>query len=166
MTLHLSRPAILALTVVATNVLACGGNEPALEPYFERVATIKGSMSEAMDALDRQLEALDDDDTEGLSNVVADLSQIIRDAIEEVRGLKAPEEAASARDDFLSAGLVMSGAFDDLAGELRNSESVEAAFARLEDTPRIDAAADRFETACIAFEAVASGAGIDVDLDC
>jgi hypothetical protein len=132
--------------------------------------------------MDDEFEALyadfpDEDDEEFFSNeenlpaikdIAARFPVIFRDALNDVEALDPPAEAEDAHDEFLAAGRDMLALFEGLASGIEEAESISEAEVLFggEDDPEIEAADERFTSACLALAGIADANSIVVDLDC
>lgn len=160
-----------AITLVGFGLVggACGGDGGGdaltLEEYFERVDELENKQLADSQAIDDELDLLDEDLT---VDEVADSFQEQIDVLRELRDglddLNPPDEAQDAHDEVVDSLEASADEFEDLLDEFRDEDSVEDAFAAVgeADTPE----SDRATEACIDLQQVAADNGIDVELDC
>ena len=154
---------LLAFGAIAAG---CGDDDEELtiEEYFQRLQALDADVSAQLDALEFP------EDPEDLANFQAFFeaaAAVIEDGVERLADIDPPGDVEDAHNEFSDAAAAFQDASEDVAGELEDVESAseleevltasEAEFAPVEE---------RFETACLALEAIATDNGIAVDLDC
>jgi hypothetical protein len=158
---------VTLLLALGTVTGACGGGEKlTLEEYFQQMQAITAEAVEEADALDEQIDDLEEDDFEGLRGLFVANTAITSEVFDEMDGMDPPAEVQDAHNEFVAAGgqmVELMEAFGDDLADVESTSELEQAFDRLVG---LEEATVRIDTACLALEEIAADNGIDVDLDC
>jgi len=107
------------------------------------------------------------EDIEATRDYFDSFDAIVRQAVNDLKGLNPPAEARAAHDEFVAGGAEMLASLEDFSDRLAEVESpsgLAALFA--EPMPALDAAQQRATDACLQLQEIADENGIEVDLEC
>ena len=156
--------ALLAFGALAT---ACGGGDG---DYFRQVEKLVNDVAEDSDAL--LVEAFSDADLpseeaeiEASSTYLSGFSAIIAAFVDDMRELDPPDAVREAHDTFVEAAGGFAKATQEVVDRLGGATSL-AALEELAHSPKLDAAGERVEQACLDLEAVARAQDFASDLNC
>jgi hypothetical protein len=156
--------ALLTLGLVA----GCGGGGGTLtlEEFFQRLEQIDDDFEERSADLDAEFDALSEEEAlDQAPGLLAQQLDLIREFLEDIGALEAPDEAADLLDRALSAGGDVVDRLDALLADLGDPQSLDELFAIFDDE-EINAAFERFDQVCLDAEQLAADNDITVDLNC
>lgn len=155
------------------------GNET--RAYNEAVAELRqGYADDLADELASLQDGTDFTDTEAVNayfsqakevaivktaDLFTDTGAALRQMLDALDALEPPEALVPAHQDAVASGEALAAALPITIESVRNLDSVEALHETIEGSP-FAVAAQRFVIACQNLEAAATGAGIEVELDC
>jgi hypothetical protein len=155
--------ASVLLLAFAVTAPACGGDGDSLtlEQYFEQVAAFDTRATDDLDALELEYpDAFDDaDQTQRFLDLGA---EAIRDRLAGLEETEPPMEVEGAHSAYVDGAAELADAFQDYADQLASESPPEMA----EVLGGLQQAGEPLTAACSALQAIADGAGIEVDLNC
>ncbi len=175
MKLRLIAVVIVGALVLALGAGACnddgddGGGELTLTEYFSELDAIMEDANSQMDALEDP-EDRDVTSEEGQLEAIRDFYfaaklAVIEGTFDRIEDLDPPAEVEDAHDALLAAGGDTVAAFEAIASQVAEAESLADLF-ELFDDDSSEAAGERFEQTCSDLQGIADENEIDVDLDC
>ncbi len=175
MKLRLIAVVIVGALVLALGAGACnddgddGGGELTLTEYFSELDAIMEDANSQMDALEDP-EERDVTSEQGQLEAIRDFYfdanlAIIEGASDKIEALDPPTDVADAHNALLAAVGDTVAAFEVLASQVAEAESLADLF-ELFDDGGSEAASERFEQTCSDLQGIADENEIDVSLDC
>jgi hypothetical protein len=142
-----------------------GGGNLTLEEYFERVDELDNEQQSKSDELERELDDLGDDAS---PDDAADSFEKQIELLEQFRSdlddINPPAEVEDAHERVVTSLAAASDQFDGVIEEFRNADSIEDAFASLDDADFSEI--EKANEACRELEQIAADNNIEVDFDC
>ena len=139
------------------------GNELTLEDYFQQLEELDDEFSEQGDAAFANVP--ENPEPADVQAALEEFTGILGDFVADIEALEPPEEAQEAHDAAVEAGNATADAYDALAEEAGNVESVDELFTG-DVGQEAQEAIDQFTTACLDLQQIADDNSIEVGLNC
>lgn len=149
-------------------VVACGGGGggQSLEEYFQELDAVEEDLGAQADAAQQEFPTAFQESV-ATRDYLVEISSILGQALDALRGTDPPEQAQSAHSEFIDAIATNRDLWEDVAGELGDAPSpAEVAEVSERYGPQLQAASAQLQDACLALEGIAADNDIEVDLSC
>lgn len=138
------------------------GNALTLEEYFQQLDELDNQSSDRGDALFADIDLTDLDAVKG---AYAEFPDIVEDFITGLEDLNPPDEAKDAHDEAIAAAEGFREVLNDAVDEAQNATALDD-LQQIGEGEAFTEADDRFTSACLDLEEIATDNNIEVDLDC
>jgi hypothetical protein len=161
------RRVLVAVALAAFGAMAWSCNDDGsggltLEEYFERIDELDNEQKAKSDELEQ--EAQDSDNVDEFADGLEEQVQLLREFGEDLGDIDPPSVVEETHDEVVRALAAATDQFDRLIEGFREADTIEEAFASIEDTDTTEI--DKAEAACVELEQIAADNDINVDLDC
>jgi len=163
-----------ATTALAAIIaIACTGdsntNTLTLEHYFAELQRITDDAEERFDEIefpDVAADASFEESRDALADFFDASTDVSEDAIDDIRNLNPPDEAADEHDAFVDALEKLPSATGDYADRIREAEDEDEYNDIVGDEDPLETISSEIDEACVALQQIADDNSIEVDLEC